>query len=573
MAQLGAGQDRKPTEGATPGAPERGTASPHSTAGLGLVPSDRNSPSEQFGRYRILRKLGQGGMGAVYLAQDTQLDRAVALKVPHFSADDSPSLRERFYREARSAATLEHPNLCPVYDVGQEQGVHYLTMAYVEGQSLSAVLASGAPLPQEQAARIVWTLAQALGYAHSRGIIHRDLKPANVMLRTNGEPVIMDFGLARRNNPGEERLTRSGAVMGTPAYMAPEQVEGKVEDCGPGCDVYSLGVILYELVTGRLPFAGPVTAVFVQILTTEPERPSRLRPDLSPRLEAIIRQAMAKQSQNRYASADRLAEDLDAYLQGAAGVPRPASRIEQPSDQSGGASATALLVDVPAPRLNARRALPRRLWMVVAAAGVVTLGLVGLALVPRAPPKDRLSTGTVQQDPVAEHPAHPGFPNESQPAPRSDPVVAGGDRPLASGKHDQGLIVEVLEVKPDDDELLLVRWRYRNPTPRTVELIAATPPFRGVDSPPNTAANFWASVFYRAGKSTPGRVSAQHVVEQGRSDLYAKDLGREAVRLRPEQEFEVWARFPLPPQSVRTITLYLLETAPLRDIPIQDAGK
>jgi hypothetical protein len=571
MARSRTEAEQKSAEAAT--APERGTALPHSTAGMGLVPPERRVPSEQFGRYRILKQLGQGGMGAVYLAHDTQLDRAVALKVPRFSADDSPSLLERFYREARSAATLEHTNLCPVYDVGQEQGVHYLTMAYVEGQSLAAVLAAGDSFPQEQAARIVWKLAQALAYAHSRGIIHRDLKPANVMVRTNGEPVIMDFGLARRNNPGEERLTKSGAVMGTPAYMAPEQVEGKVDEFGPSCDIYSLGVILYELVTGELPFGGPVTAVFAQILTTEPERPSRLRPDLSPRLEAIIRKAMAKKPRDRYATADRLAADLEAYLQAAAAGPRAATRIEQPPALACASSATALLTDAAAPSSPIRRGLPGWRWVAVAAAGAGTLGLVALVLCFCLPRKDRPSVGTVEANPVAEGPAGTAIPNEPQPAPRSDPVEPRRDGPLASAKHDQGLIVEVLEVKPDEDGFLMIRWRYRNSTSTPVELIAETPPVRVLDSPPNTAAKFWASAYYVAGKFVPGQMSAQHIIEEGRSDLYARDLGKQAVSVRPGQDFEVWARFPLPPKSAKTLTLYLLDTSPLREIPIQYSDK
>jgi len=182
------------------------------------------------------------------------LDREVALKVPRFAADEDPNLLERFHREAKAAATLQHSNLCPVYDVGEVNGSHYLTMAYIKGRPLAEVVRQGQPLPACEAAVVVRQLALALAYAHRHGVIHRDLKPSNVMINEADEPVIMDFGLARQTATGGERLTKAGQIMGTPAYMSPEQADGDEQAMGPGCDVYSLGVILYELLTGRLPF-------------------------------------------------------------------------------------------------------------------------------------------------------------------------------------------------------------------------------------------------------------------------------------------------------------------------------
>src|SRR4051794_21584639 len=167
----------------------------------------------QFGRYRLEKLLGKGGMGAVYLAHDTQLDRPVALKVPAFGPDDG-GLRERFFREARAAATLNHPNLCPVYDVGEQGGVLFLTMAFIEGKPLSAYVRADKPLAPNQAAALVRVMARALQEAHDRGVIHRDLKPANVMIGRKNQPVVMDFGLARRATGQDERLTQSGALMG-----------------------------------------------------------------------------------------------------------------------------------------------------------------------------------------------------------------------------------------------------------------------------------------------------------------------------------------------------------------------
>src|SRR5262249_15635325 len=210
---------------------------------------------EQFGRYRILKLLGGGAMGRVYLAHDTQLDRRVALKIPYIRPDDGPEILTRFYREARSAATLRHPHICPVYDVGESDGTPYLTMAFIDGPTLGEVLRRQGPMKQADAARMVHKLAGALEEAHAHGVIHRDLKPSNVMIDKRGEPVVMDFGLALRTDQ-DARLTSPGSVLGTPAYMPPEQVKGDLKTMGPGCDIYSLGVILYELLTGHLPFRG-----------------------------------------------------------------------------------------------------------------------------------------------------------------------------------------------------------------------------------------------------------------------------------------------------------------------------
>jgi serine/threonine protein kinase/Tfp pilus assembly protein PilF len=283
---------------------------------------------EQFGRYRIVRKLGQGGMGAVYLAHDTQLDRLVALKVPHFTDEEGDEILERFFREARSAATLQHPNICPVYDVGVQDGVHYVTMAYIEGQPLSDVIRRGIAQPRRAVASTVRKLALALQEAHHHGIIHRDLKPSNVMINQRREPVIMDFGLARRINTEDVRLTKSGYILGTPAYMSPEQVRGDLKAMGPRCDIYSLGVIFYELLTGQLPFQGSMTAVLAQILTQDPVPPSTLCADLDPALEAICLRAMARQPEMRHATMEELAAELVAYLRGER-VPGTSATVEK----------------------------------------------------------------------------------------------------------------------------------------------------------------------------------------------------------------------------------------------------
>jgi serine/threonine protein kinase len=184
----------------------------------------------EFGRYRVLRLLGRGGMGAVYLAHDTQLGRQVALKMPFLGAAESPQRAERFVREARSAAVLQHPNICTVFDAGQIDGRPFLTMAYIAGTPLEAEIDPEAPMSQVRAAEIARKIALALEHAHRKGIVHRDLKPANIMLTAEGDPVVMDFGLARRHSEAENneaKLTHDGGIVGTPSYVSPEQVKGR----------------------------------------------------------------------------------------------------------------------------------------------------------------------------------------------------------------------------------------------------------------------------------------------------------------------------------------------------------
>ena len=188
-------------------------------------------------------------MGAVYLALDTKLERRVALKVPHREFAQNPEIRERFLREARAAARFHHPNFCPIYEAGEIDGLPYLTMAYIEGGTLASKIERGQPWEPRKAAEVVRQLAVALAEAHRQGIIHRDLKPANIMIDARGGLVLMDFGLARQFESDDPTLTATGAVLGTPSYMPPEQAEGHPGKVGPRSDVYSLGVILYELIS------------------------------------------------------------------------------------------------------------------------------------------------------------------------------------------------------------------------------------------------------------------------------------------------------------------------------------
>jgi len=288
-----------------------------SNADTALVDSGaakKRLPGDTFGRYRITKTLGEGAMGSVYLAHDTQLNRKVALKIPKFDKSEAKHI-ERFLREARSAATLTHPNICPVFDVGEIDGTYFMTMAYIQGHTLQDFVNPDKPQRDRNVAHTVRKVALALHEAHRNGLVHRDVKPSNVMIDQRNEPIIMDFGLARQIDENDDaRLTRDGAILGSPAYMSPEQVEGKADKLGPGSDIYSLGVILYELLTGHLPFQGSVAAIIGQILTKEPDSPLKYRPDMSLRLAEICMKAMAKQPRDRYASMQQLAADLMEFL-------------------------------------------------------------------------------------------------------------------------------------------------------------------------------------------------------------------------------------------------------------------
>jgi serine/threonine-protein kinase len=285
--------------------------------------------------YEIIGILGQGGMGVVYRARQLSLKRMVGLKMLASAATDPAALR-RFRTEAEAVAQLQHPNIVQIYDIGEHQGRPFFAMELVEGVSLSKALARNL-FPFRETAMLLATLAQAIHYAHERGIIHRDLKPANVLLQIadsrlqkqptgsadksvisnlqSAIPKITDFGIAKRLDA--EGPTVSGAVVGTPSYMPPEQAEGDIAAIGPATDIYSLGAILYEMLTGQPPFrTDSPTVTLWRVINDEPVPPSRLRPHLPRDLETICLTCLQKDPRRRYASAQKLAEDLNAYLTG-----------------------------------------------------------------------------------------------------------------------------------------------------------------------------------------------------------------------------------------------------------------
>jgi serine/threonine protein kinase len=266
--------------------------------------------SQSFGRYQITRLLGRGAMGAVYLAYDGQLQRYVALKTPFLG--DNPQITARFFSEARAAAQLRSPYTCPVYDVGQIGGIYYLTMAFIEGQSLEKAIAEGRLKDEKVLVNTTKKIARGLQKAHEHGIIHRDLKPDNIMIDAEGEPIVMDFGLAKRVDD-EIGITTPGKVIGTPAYMSPEQVEGDPSKLGPATDIYSLGVILYRILAGRLPFEGSLVSVLGKIARDQPLRPSAIDPGLgeNSEMEKICLKMMAKSRADRFSSMAEVVEALE----------------------------------------------------------------------------------------------------------------------------------------------------------------------------------------------------------------------------------------------------------------------
>jgi serine/threonine protein kinase len=294
----------------------------------------------KIGRYEIVEEKGRGAMGAVYLARDPAMDRIVALKTIHSLALSGPQgkeYRERFYGEARAAGRLAHPGIVPVFDVGEQDGVPFLVMEYIEGQTLADAAKAGQRLTLERVCEIGQQIAEALGYAHKNGVVHRDIKPANILLTSKGKygierPKITDFGVAKL---ATSHLTTTGQLLGTPAFMPPEQFTGAVID--GRSDLFSFGVILYWLATGDQAFPGDtVTAVSYKVVHTEPVPPRKLNPAIPADLEKVILRCLAKDPAARYQTGEDLAHDLAAIRAGHAPQVRPARPITAAPLFSGG---------------------------------------------------------------------------------------------------------------------------------------------------------------------------------------------------------------------------------------------
>jgi eukaryotic-like serine/threonine-protein kinase len=260
------------------------------------------------GRYRVVRRIGSGGMADVYCAEDTHLGRQVALKVLHRRFAQDQEFVERFRREAKSAAGLNHPNVVGVFDRGEHEGTYYIAMEYLDGRTLKDIVAEEAPLAQQRVIDLGLQILQAAGFAHSHGVIHRDFKPHNVIVDDQGRAKVTDFGIARA---GASEMTETGSIMGTAQYLSPEQAQGHAVTATS--DIYSIGVMLYEMLAGRLPFEGDsAVAVALKHLSEPPPPISQWRPDVHPALEAVVMAALAKDPAQRWQSAEDLAGGLEA---------------------------------------------------------------------------------------------------------------------------------------------------------------------------------------------------------------------------------------------------------------------
>ncbi|MCC7377402.1 MAG: protein kinase [Verrucomicrobiales bacterium] len=313
------------------------------------LPAPRASVSRRFGGYELLAEVARGGMGVVWKARQTALNRLVALKLIHGGVAAAPEFVRRFRLEAEAAARLDHPNIVPIFEVGEVDGQPFFSMKLIEGGTVgnrrrpTSASAHGTASESSNAgehrhspaerlrscAQLVAILARATHYAHQRGILHRDIKPSNILLDADGKPYLTDFGLAKLVEQNST-LTQTMAFLGTPSYMAPEQAAGKIKELTTAVDVYGLGAVLYELITGQPPFAGGTTAETIRlVLEREPRRPSALEPGLDRDLETICLKCIEKEPGHRYGSAEALAEDLERWFRGEPILARPASPLEQ----------------------------------------------------------------------------------------------------------------------------------------------------------------------------------------------------------------------------------------------------
>lgn len=339
---------------------------------------DNLQSGQMLGPYRIISQIGKGGMANVYKAYQPSVDRDVAIKVLPSQLAESKEFAIRFHQEARIIAKLEHPHILPVFDYGESDGVAYFVMRYLEAGTLKDKMEAGRPLPLKDIDRIFTQLADALSYAHMHGIIHRDLKPANALIDSHGNIFLTDFGIARLLESASPRLTQTDAIMGTPAYISPEQAQG--QDVDQRSDIYSLGIILYEMVMGGVPFVAdtPLAVLFKHISDPLP-LPSKVKPDIPPSIEKVILKALAKDPKDRFATADefvaawkRALEETETVRQAPETASTPA-RYTVPSNQAQPKSA-------PVKQAASKSGVPTS-WIVGCLAGACLLfSVAGIAI-------------------------------------------------------------------------------------------------------------------------------------------------------------------------------------------------
>src|SRR5438477_1562300 len=294
------------------------------------------------GRYKIVRKLGSGGMADVYLAEDQELGRRVALKMLNDRHASDAQFVERFRREAQNAAGLNHPSIVSIFDRGHAEGTYYIAMEYLDGRTLKELLVRNGPPPIPVAVDYARQILSALGFAHRKGIVHRDIKPHNIVVRKDGRLKVTDFGIARS---GASQMTEAGSIVGTAQYLSPEQARGAAVDARS--DLYSLGILLYEMLTGKVPFTGDAPVeIAMKHLSAIPEPPSKLRPEVPHDLDAVVMRAIAKDPDLRYQTAEEMDADLARVARGVAVSPRTEEALTQVLSGTGIA---------PAPTMIARR--------------------------------------------------------------------------------------------------------------------------------------------------------------------------------------------------------------------------
>ncbi len=372
--------DHLPDSAALDGVPPNRTRNTGAIS-TGLTPGESQEYPDVPG-YEILGVLGHGGMGVVYRARQLKANRLTALKMIRTVEHATPQERLRFQIETEAVARLQHPHIVQLYEVGEVRGQPYFSLEFCDGGTLTEQLKKKPPSPRE-AAELIETLARAMHYAHLRGVVHRDLKPGNVLLSFSRDPAgervgarspagsrlndsnpkITDFGLAKRIDAEARDVSKSGAIMGTASYMAPEQAAGKVRDTGPAADVYALGALLYECLTGRPPFEGPQHAVLVRVMSEEPAPPSRLAPKVPRDLETICLKCLSKEPARRYGSAEALADDLRRFQAGEPVQARAVGRLERAVKWARRRPAAAALVGVTALALVALAVLSANLMV------------------------------------------------------------------------------------------------------------------------------------------------------------------------------------------------------------------